>query len=105
MQMILKPYVYRENISSTTESLEKASYLNFSVTILCRLMKTCHLLLSTNENVLVNIGTGQIQNSGSKKILGIKIDYKLNFKDTRKHIQKIKRKIKCFDQGLRLLES
>ena len=65
----------------------------------------CHLLLSTNENVLVNIGTGQIQNSGSKKILGIKIDYKLNFKDTRKHIQKIKRKIKCFDQGLRLLES
>ena len=40
MQMILKPYVYREYISSTTESLEKASYLNFSVTIICRLMKT-----------------------------------------------------------------
>ena len=42
----------------------------------------CHVLLSTNENVHVNIGTVQIQNGGSEKLLGMKIDYKLNFKDS-----------------------
>ena len=35
--------------------------------------------LSTNENVLVNIGIEQMQNS--EKLLEIKIDSKLNFKD------------------------
>ena len=38
--------------------------------------------MSTNENVHVNIGTVQIQNGGSEKLLGMKIDYKLNFKDS-----------------------
>ena len=37
------------------------------------------VLLLTNANVLVNIGTEQLQNS--EKLLGIKIDSKLNFKD------------------------
>ena len=41
----------------------------------------CHVLLSTNENVLVSIGTIQIQNSSSEKLLGIKSNSKLNFKD------------------------
>ena len=39
------------------------------------------VLLSTNQNVLLNIGTVKIQNSSSEKLLGIKIDSKLNFKD------------------------
>ena len=38
------------------------------------------VILSTNENVLVNIGTKQMQNS-SENLLGIKIDPKQNFKD------------------------
>ena len=50
---------------------------------------TCHVLLSTNENLLVNIGTAQIQNSSSEKLLGTKIDSKLNFKD---HIRSICKK-------------
>ena len=41
----------------------------------------CHVLLWTNENVHVNIDTAQIENSSSEKLLGVKIDYKLNFKD------------------------
>lgn len=41
----------------------------------------CHVLLSNNENVHVNIGTVQIRNSSSGKLLFIKIDFKLNFKD------------------------
>ena len=40
----------------------------------------CDVLLSPNKNVPVNIGTTRIQNS-SKKLLGIKIDSKINFKD------------------------
>ena len=40
----------------------------------------CHVLLSTNENMLVNIGTTEIQSS-SEKLLEIKIDSKLQFKD------------------------
>ena len=35
--------------------------------------------LSTNENVLVNIGIEQMQNN--EKLLEIKIDSNLNFKD------------------------
>ena len=45
-------------------------------------------LPSTDENVLVYIGTGQIQNSSSEKLLGVKIDCKINFKDHRGSICK-----------------
>ena len=41
----------------------------------------CHILLSINGNVLANIGTPQIQYSSCKKLLEIKIDSNLNFKD------------------------
>ena len=37
----------------------------------------CHILLSSNENLLVNVGTLQIQDSSSEKLIGIKIDSKL----------------------------
>ena len=36
-------------------------------------------MLSASENVLVNVDTEQMQNS--EKLLEIKIDFKLNFKD------------------------
>ena len=61
-------------------------------------------ILSTNENLLANIGTEQILNS--KKLLGIKIDFKLNFKDQIGRICiKTQCQIKCFDQRARLNES
>ena len=41
----------------------------------------CHLLLSTDKTVQVNIGTARIDNSKYEKLLGIKIDCKLNFGD------------------------
>ena len=40
-----------------------------------------YVLLSSNENVLVYIGSVQIRNSSSEKLLGIKFDSKTNFKD------------------------
>ena len=41
----------------------------------------CHLLLSTDKTVQVNIGTARIINSKCEKLLGIKIDCKLSFDD------------------------
>lgn len=40
----------------------------------------CHVLLSAEENLLVNIGT-ELQNIRSEKLQGIKIDSKLNNED------------------------
>ena len=34
----------------------------------------CHVILSSQDNVHVNIGTAQIENSKSQKLLGINID-------------------------------
>ena len=60
------------------------------------------VILSTNENVLFI----QVQMQNKEKQLGIKIDFKLNFKD---HIGKVYTKtqcqIKCFDQSARVNES
>ena len=44
------------------------------------------MLLSTDEHVQVKIGTAQIENSSSEKLLGVTIDAKLNFV---KHIEQI----------------
>ena len=41
----------------------------------------CHVLISTKENVCVNIGTTQTTNSACEKLLGIKVDSSLNFED------------------------
>ena len=41
----------------------------------------CHVLISTKENVCVNIGITQITNSACEKLLGIKVDSSLNFED------------------------
>ena len=46
----------------------------------------CHVLLSTDKQVHVNIGTAQIENTQNEKLLGITIDSKPSFD---KHIQQI----------------
>ena len=41
----------------------------------------CHLLISSDENVHVNIGASQIKNSDCESLLGIDIDCKLSFEN------------------------
>ena len=49
----------------------------------------CHVILSSQDNVHVNIGTTQIENSKYQKLLGFNIDSKLTFED---HINRICKK-------------
>ena len=49
----------------------------------------CHVILSLQDNVHVNVGTAQIENSKCRKLLGINIDSKLTFED---HINRICKK-------------
>ena len=46
----------------------------------------CHVLLSTDKQVQVNIGTAQIENTQNERLLDITIGSKLSFD---KHIQQI----------------
>ena len=46
----------------------------------------CHLLISSREDVHVNIGTSQIKNRNCERLLGIDIDCKLSFEN---HISQI----------------
>ena len=78
-------YVYGENTCSTTETLQKASNLLFQWFSDIHIESNAgkfHVLLSTNENVLVNLNAEKIKNSSCEKLLEIKIDSKLNLKVT-----------------------
>ena len=46
----------------------------------------CHLIVSTNEPVEVQIGECSIKNSSKEKLLGVTIDSKLNFDDHVNHL-------------------
>ena len=76
------PYVTGDNIESTVRQLEQAAKLLFqwfSDNQMKGSEDKCHVLISTKENVCVNIGTTQITNSACEKSLGIKVDSSLNF--------------------------
>ena len=49
----------------------------------------CHLLVINQENVSVNFGNENIPCSSTVDLLGIKIDYKLNFNE---HVSKLCKK-------------
>ena len=51
---------------------------------------------SSNENVTVHVGEYEVENSKCEKLLGVKLDWKLNFDDKISDICKDYRKTKCF---------
>ena len=83
------PYVSGRNIEEVIASLEEVSkciFQWFRDNEFQGNASKCHVLLSTNKKVHVNIGTAQIENSQFEKLLGVTLDSRLTFQ---KHIQQI----------------
>ena len=83
------PYVSGKNIDEVVRFLEEPSrviFKWFSDNQFQANASKCHVLLSTDEHVQVKIGTAQIENSSSEKLLVVTIDAKLSFK---KNIEQI----------------
>ena len=86
------PYVSGVTLDSTVKSLEKIADLLFTWFNYNRMKGNedkCNVILTSQDNVHVNIRTAQIENSKSQKLLGINIDSQLTFKD---HINRICKK-------------
>ena len=83
------PYVSGRNIEEVIASLEEVSkciFQWFRDSEFQGNASKCHVLLSTNKKVHINIGTAQIENSQFEKLLGVTLDSRLTFE---KHIQQI----------------
>ena len=83
------PCIYGRNIEEVVASLEEVSEVIFQWFKDNQFQSNaskCHVLLSTDKKVHVNMGTTQIENTQNEKLLGITTDSKLSFD---KHIQQI----------------
>lgn len=99
------PQYFKKNDQTDKENYRLFSLMPKLSKVLERcIYNKCHVLLSTNKNMLVNKVTGNIQNKNFEKLLGNKIDSKVNIKD---HIGNIRKKAtpKSLDQSLSLHES
>ena len=77
-----RPYTSANNIDELIDSLEKASsnlFKWFNDSLFKGNPDKCHLLVSTNEKIKINIRDFSIENSDCEKLLGVKIDNKLTF--------------------------
>ena len=85
-------YVSGVTLDSTLKLLKKIAGLLFTWFNYNRMKGNedkCHVILSSQDDVHVNVGTEQIENSKCQKLLGINIDSKLTFED---HINRICKK-------------
>ena len=76
------PYLSAKNVEDVIESLERALVLLFrwfeNNLSKCNVDK-CRFLVSTSQEVSVNVNNFKIKNSGCEKLLGVKFDSKLKF--------------------------
>ena len=73
------PYLSAENLEDVTESLERASvflFRWFENNLLKGNADKCHFLVSTCQEVSLNVNTFKIKNSDFEKLLGVKFDSK-----------------------------
>ena len=83
------PYVCLKDMDLIIENPElKANYIFqwFNENAMKANADKCHLLITTNEERNISIEGEKIQNSKSKKLLGVTIDNKLSFTE---HVNKI----------------
>ena len=89
------PCLNGKNVEGVLNSLENVSsnlFQWFTENELKGNASQCHLLISSGENVHVNVGTSHIKNSDCERLLGIDIDCKLSFEN---HINQICNKAKA----------
>ena len=94
-------YVPCKTMESFIESLEKIAeeiFKWFKNNEMQANTDKCHVLISTDQKLHVNIGTLQIENSKCEKVLGMNIDSKLSFE---KHINIICGKARAKISALR----
>ena len=76
------PYVLADTINEVIKRLEPAS-VNLLKWFANNQMKAnqdkCHLIFSKNKNISMHIGPFEIKNTNCEKLLGIKVDSRLNF--------------------------
>ena len=76
------PFIVKNNIDNVIASLEQVSdalFNQFKNNRLKSNVDKSHVLVSTNKPVGIKIGDCTIDNSECEKLLGVKIDAKLNF--------------------------
>ena len=75
-------YLSAENVEDVIESLERASvslFRWFENNLLKGNADKCHFLVSTSQEVSLNVNNFKIKNSDCEELLGVKFDSKLRF--------------------------
>ena len=76
------PYIIDDTVEGVIKSLEEVSkklFKWFDDNLMKSNADKCHLLVSTNETVKIQVGNYNIANSKCEKLLGINFDHNLNF--------------------------
>ena len=103
------PYMIADNVDDLITPLEQASNDLFEWSknnLLKSNADKCHLLLSINDRVSMNLDGFKIDKSDTEKLLGVKFDKKLTFDDHTSDIcQKAGRKISALARVTPYMES
>ena len=78
------PYRTVDTIEEVIKLLERDSTMLFkwfSDNQMKANISKCHLLVNKNDEVVINLGETEIKNSEYEKLLGMKVDIKLNFNE------------------------
>ena len=90
------PLTSSNDINELIKSLEEASkelFKWFDDSLMKSSLEKCHLLVSTNDNVAIRIGSFQIENSNREKLLGIQFGNNLSFDNLSEICKKASRKL------------
>ena len=90
------PLTSSNDINELIKSLEEASkelFKWFDDSLMKSSLEKRHLLVSTNDNVAIRIGSFQIENSNREKLLGIQFGNNLSFDNLSEICKKASRKL------------
>ena len=88
----ITPYIIDDTVEGVIKSLEEVSkklFKWFDDNLMKSNADKCHLLVSTNETVKIQVENYNIANSKCEKLLGINVDHNLNFD---KHLSELCKK-------------